>query len=79
MFVVVFTFYVFAMKLFARMSMMIMVSGLLSVTPLFAQSTGSTTTGSTTPTLSATLTAAKNIAISNLETTTNQFKAQNFS
>gem|GEM_PF-4662124 len=79
MFVVVFTFYVFAMKLFARLSLMIIVSGLFSITPIFAQSTGTTSTGSTTPSLTATLQAAKNIAISNLETTTNQFRAQNFS
>jgi len=67
------------MKLLTRLSIVLFVSWLLSVTPLFAQSTGTTSTGSTTPTLSATLTAAKNIAISNLETTTAQFKAQNFS
>lgn len=72
------------MKLFARLSLIIIVSGLFSITPIFAQSTGSTNTGatntgSTATTLTATLQAAKNIAISNLDTTTNQFKAQNFS
>jgi hypothetical protein len=74
MFVVVFTFYGFAMKLFARVSLIMIVSGLLSVTPLFAQNTGSTASS-----LTATLQAAKNLSISNLDTTTAQFAAQNFS
>lgn len=51
----------------------------LGISPLFAQSTGTTTTWSTTPTLTQLLDTAKNIAISNLDTVTTQFRSQNFS
>jgi hypothetical protein len=67
------------MKLFARISMMVLIFWLLGLAPLFAQSTGTTTTWSTTPTLTQLLDTAKNLAISNLDTTTAQFRTQNFS